>query len=284
MYAPSQCLVLFNICYLSLFLCDVTVKGSMNTWLRARDDLCKSQSHWNISSNGRASFSNSLKSSFLNFQESKTQSSSTCISMRIGATADNFEPDTAKDTGLLSLIKSRVNKSWMRLNLAFKSPNMSFLSCAAYVLKLLAAYAVICLPIGLQTGFLTFSWPEAPLRSIAKIMITCLFLPAISEESIFRVMLLPHRNENPSRFELTVSNILSLALFIVYHPLNALTVFPAGYPTFLNPVFLFQAGVLGIICSMSYNKTGSIWPSVFIHWFLVINWQIFFGGRDRLHI
>lgn len=52
--------------------------------------------------------------------------------------------------------------------------------------------------------------------------------------------------------------IVSLVLFIIYHPLNALRFFLAGRKTFFQPVFLFSAGLLGLINSISYLTSGSI--------------------------
>jgi predicted Abi (CAAX) family protease len=73
-----------------------------------------------------------------------------------------------------------------------------------------------------------------------------------------------------------------LAAFIVYHPLNALTFYPAGKPTFMDWRFLTLSGLLGAVCSIAYCTTGSIWPSVFIHWIIVVSWIELFGGQQVL--
>ena len=77
-------------------------------------------------------------------------------------------------------------------------------------------------------------------------------------------------------------SIISLAAFIVYHPLNALTLYPVGKPTFWDWRFLTLAGLLGAVCSIAYYTTGSTWPPVFIHWIIVVSWIKFFGGQQIL--
>jgi predicted Abi (CAAX) family protease len=76
---------------------------------------------------------------------------------------------------------------------------------------------------------------------------------------------------------------LSLVLFVVYHPLNALTFYPVGRSTFMNPVFLLLAAVLGVACSIAYLLFGSIWPAVAIHWLAVTAWLLLLGGYRRLY-
>jgi len=49
-----------------------------------------------------------------------------------------------------------------------------------------------------------------------------------------------------------------LATFVVYHPLNALTFYPVGRSTFMNPVFLLLAAILGVACSIAYLQSGSL--------------------------
>ncbi|MFB2837851.1 type II CAAX prenyl endopeptidase Rce1 family protein [Floridanema evergladense] len=76
---------------------------------------------------------------------------------------------------------------------------------------------------------------------------------------------------------------LSLVLFIIYHPMNAVTFFPAGRKTFFNPIFLLLAAVLGIVCSVVYLQSGSLWLPVIIHWLVVVVWLVFLGGYKQLH-
>ena len=125
---------------------------------------------------------------------------------------------------------------------------------------------------------LTLSWTK-----LTRLLVFLFFMPAMGEEIIFRVLLLPNVNlENPSLISMFVWGSISLIAYIVYHPLNALTFYRAGFPTFFNPIFLFSMTLLGVICTISYFKSGSLWLSVIIHWLVVVGWLIFFDGYRML--
>jgi predicted Abi (CAAX) family protease len=98
----------------------------------------------------------------------------------------------------------------------------------------------------------------------------------------FRVLLLPQPG-NVSLITQLLCGGISLAAFIVYHPLQGLTIYPAAMETFSNPVFLFLAGLLGIICTISYFQSGSLWSAVVIHWIVVIVWLLLLGGYEKLN-
>jgi len=166
-----------------------------------------------------------------------------------------------------------------RLIAAFsKFPNAS---AWLYSAALVVIYALISLPIGLKLGFLKIevqtSW-EIIIGVIAK----CLLFPAITEEVFFRVLLLPHPTENALTVTLWFWGCISLVAFIVYHPLNALTFYPDGLKTFFDPVFLLLAALLGIICTLAYFQSGSLWTPVMIHWLVVVVWILLLGGFSRL--
>jgi predicted Abi (CAAX) family protease len=146
---------------------------------------------------------------------------------------------------------------------------------------LLLIYASIALPIGFKTKFLYWNWQSSP-KIISRIILTSLFAPAILEEIFFRVLLLPYPTEKLSIATSYFWIIVSLILFIIYHPLNAITFFPAGRKTFFNPIFLFSAALLGLIGTIAYLRSGSLWLTAFIHWVVVVIWLIFLGGYERL--
>ncbi|NEO01439.1 MAG: CPBP family intramembrane metalloprotease [Moorea sp. SIO3I7] len=173
------------------------------------------------------------------------------------------------------------------------------------VVILIVIYGLIALPIGLRNGFLQLdqnlltidNYPLSTLfrktelnavnfktswHLVGKIMITALFTPAIAEEIFFRVLLLPHPSENPSLISIYAWSTVSLFIFVIYHPLNAITFYPAARETFFKPIFLFLATLLGIICTIAYIKSGSIWTAVVIHWLFVVIWLIGLGGKSRL--
>ena len=139
-------------------------------------------------------------------------------------------------------------------------------------------YIVFALWLGWQSGFL--NWQPQPAKLVLRVMATSLIAPAILEEAVFRVLLLPDLTKFSS--QLVTQSVLSLLLFVLYHPVNAATTFPRGKPAFFDPIFLCLAAALGAICTFSYWQTGSIWLSVAIHWLTVFLWLLCFGGWGKL--
>ena len=148
---------------------------------------------------------------------------------------------------------------------------------------LILIYAVFALSFGFWLNFLKFKH-QFPLKIAIKIITTSLIAPSILEELFFRVILLPHPSENMNSKLMFTWSTISLLLFVIYHPLNAITFSPAARETFFNPVFLCLAALLGLICTVAYLQTGSIWISVFIHWLTVIIWLLYLGGMEKLNI
>ena len=146
---------------------------------------------------------------------------------------------------------------------------------------LIFSYALIALYFGFILKFFEFELQFS--RKVAiKIITTSLIAPAILEELFFRVLLLPSSQENIGLNDLFFQSIISLFLFIIYHPLNAMIFFPAGRKTFFDPVFLSLAALLGLVCTITYLQSGSIWLPVFIHWLMVIIWLLCLGGLKKL--
>ncbi|MEB3358215.1 MAG: CPBP family glutamic-type intramembrane protease [Synechococcales bacterium] len=149
-------------------------------------------------------------------------------------------------------------------------------------LGVLVGYGAIALPIGFKSGLLRLT-PTPTSRSLVKGMVYLFFLPSLMEEVIFRVLLLPH----PTTVLLPITWLgwatLSLVLFILCHPLNALTLYPAGRPTFFQWPFLLLAGLLGVACTLLYGWTGSLWTVTLLHWLVVVLWLFYLGGQARLY-
>jgi predicted Abi (CAAX) family protease len=145
-------------------------------------------------------------------------------------------------------------------------------------LLLLLTYALIALPIGWKLNFLRF---EASLHwsIVLRMAIVAVLMPGLLEELVWRVVLIPHPTEaiDPSLRWLWVG--LSLILFTAYHPLN----FFVKHDTFKDPRFIGLAALLGIVCTLSYLESGSIWTPAFIHWSIVVIWLSFCGGYRKIH-
>jgi predicted Abi (CAAX) family protease len=179
--------------------------------------------------------------------------------------------------GRIEILSKVVLRFWSGITTSPKS--MGWLS----TLGLLFVYGIIALGFGWKTGFLRFdnqfkaSWPHEIL------FVGQLFLlPALVEEFLFRMLLIPHPIETAIFVDIFKWSIVSLLTFIIYHPLNALTFYPTGKPTFWDWRFLTLAGLLGAACSIGYYTTGSIWSPILIHWIIVVSWVKFFGGQQML--
>jgi predicted Abi (CAAX) family protease len=149
---------------------------------------------------------------------------------------------------------------------------------------LLGAYSLAAIPLGLKSGFLTidrqFGSLDLQLGKNMRSLIHLLLLPAIFEEILFRLLLIPHPIETAISSHIYLWSAISLGLFIIYHPLNALAFYRVGRPTFMDWRFLTLTGLLGIVCTIAYLLTGSIWAAILIHWIVVVAWLKVFGG-DR---
>jgi predicted Abi (CAAX) family protease len=148
-------------------------------------------------------------------------------------------------------------------------------------LAIVTAYGVLALGAGFASGFLRLPCSWAPLAQVVPRMAKLLAMPALVEELIFRVCLIPHPGEGfPWQSQLAWI-VLSLSLFVIYHPLAARLWYPQARPLFDSPPFLLQASLLGLACSLAYGATGSLWPPVLIHWMAVVIWLEPLRGRQH---
>jgi predicted Abi (CAAX) family protease len=151
----------------------------------------------------------------------------------------------------------------------------------AITFGLLMGYAAIAIPIGLKFQFLQWRPRLQNPIQLTFTLIGLFFCPAFFEELFFRVILLPYPDgyfSLGSQFGLI---LLSLALFVFYHPLNALTFYKVGNPIFFNPTFLGLTALLGITCTIAYLVTGSIWTISVLHWIVVSVWLLGFNGLSQ---
>jgi predicted Abi (CAAX) family protease len=149
-------------------------------------------------------------------------------------------------------------------------------------LLVLAGYGALALALGVASGFLSLPMQWPPLAEALPRLAKLLLLPALVEELLFRVLLIPHPIEGFPWQSLLAWNALSLGLFVLYHPVAARLWYPQARALFEDPRFLFQAALLGVACSLAYGFTGSLWPPVLIHWLAVVIWLEPFRGREQL--
>jgi len=107
-----------------------------------------------------------------------------------------------------------------------------------------------------------------------RIALVVIVLPSLAEELIFRGLLVPR----PDRAFPVWRALATIALFVGWHPFQALTFGPPWSAVFLAPSFLVAVFVLGATLTAIYRETGSIWPCAAVHWLLVVSWKLLFGG------
>jgi predicted Abi (CAAX) family protease len=162
-----------------------------------------------------------------------------------------------------------------RLLAAFRARPSDYSWRFAIVLILL--YCLVYVPIGFSQGLLSLSWPR-DWQTIGITALTAFVMPGLNEEIIFRVLLIPHRTE-PMRPLVKRGWIgLSWLLFVAAHFAH-----PWVPLFFWQPAFVIGAGLMGVVCTLSYLQSRSVWPPIFIHWFLVSNWLLFFGGLAKFN-
>jgi predicted Abi (CAAX) family protease len=152
----------------------------------------------------------------------------------------------------------------------------------ALTLLVLGGYTALALPLGTRNGFLPRRWSFGPARPMLRGMAGLLLMPALTEELVFRVALLPHPLEGAGLFSGVAWGALSVGLFVLYHPLAGATWYPAGRTVFRSGSFLGLCGLLGGACVLAYGMTGSLWAPLLIHWVVVSVWLWPLQGLKRL--
>lgn len=150
-------------------------------------------------------------------------------------------------------------------------------------LQLLVIFGLIVVPVGLASGLITFTPTGLVWQAKLFIILRALLFPAILEEGFWRVLLLPHRSERMSDRKRWLLGLPMLAMFVLVHPLNGMTVYTAAFDTFTDPIFLLSSALLGFICMVAYWRSGSWWVPAVIHWLVVLTWLLVFGGYAKLH-
>jgi len=143
-------------------------------------------------------------------------------------------------------------------------------------------YAAIALPLGFSMQFLRWNPGQRPPLKLAGAIALLFIMPALLEEVVFRVFLIPHPLEAASPLSWLFWAAFSLFLFVIYHPLAALTYNRKGYPTFVKLPFLSLATLLGLSCTVAYGLTGCLWVPVLFHWVAVTIWLFLLDGEQKI--
>ncbi len=150
-------------------------------------------------------------------------------------------------------------------------------------LAVLLGYGAIALPLGWAQHLLQYQPWETTWWHKSLLVLQFFFIPALCEELVFRVLLLPSPQAGVTLQMWLLWAIAGLFIFIIYHPLYAIAFHRSRYSTFLDPGFLTLTGLLGIACTVAYGLTGSLLIITGIHWIIICVWLIFLGGMKRLY-
>jgi len=147
-------------------------------------------------------------------------------------------------------------------------------------ISLFAIFTVIALAIGLSTGLLSYEVIDSEL--IYVLPFTLFVFPSLFEELIFRGLIIPNDTASNGVKSILFYSLLSTSLFIIWHPLNALTINTTAQEFFLDPWFLVIVFVLGMACSLGYIFSRSLWVPIIMHWLTVMAWVFLLGGRNLI--
>ncbi len=111
-------------------------------------------------------------------------------------------------------------------------------------------------------------------------LLKVLCVPALTEELVFRGLLIPTRGESSQPVRWMAAGLL---LFVAWHVVEAMTFLPGAH-LFLTAPFLACALVVGATCATMRSRTGSLWPAVLFHGLTVFLWQAAFGGPDAVQL
>jgi predicted Abi (CAAX) family protease len=142
----------------------------------------------------------------------------------------------------------------------------------------LIVFAIIAIPIGMKTRLLHYKPATGSWKELAAATVIALFAPSLLEEFIFRALLLPHPSEAMSAAGQVLSVVAADVLFVLGHVVVGWLFVPSARPLFYNRSFLALSAVFGLVASVVYLRTGSIWPCVVLHWGVVVAWMVWFDG------
>jgi predicted Abi (CAAX) family protease len=147
-----------------------------------------------------------------------------------------------------------------------------------FSILLTIGYGVIALITGFASNLFEVGLVES--KFVFFLPFSLFVFPSLLEEAFFRGLLIPNNTKQKGYRYIAFYALLSTVIFLLWHPLGALTINPAAREIFLNPSFLFIVFCLGLVCSLSYIYSKSLWWPIIIHWLTVLLWVLFLGGHN----
>jgi predicted Abi (CAAX) family protease len=149
-------------------------------------------------------------------------------------------------------------------------------------LGLLAAYALLVIPLGIFTKFIIYRPIPFTSKNLLSYGLRSFIIPGATEEIVYRILV----NYNLNHYGITATtwfiNGISLILFIGMHCVVALSTYPRARETFFKPFFLYAAGILGLCCIFGICVTRSAYVPICIHGLIVAIWLCLLDGYYKL--
>jgi predicted Abi (CAAX) family protease len=195
---------------------------------------------------------------------------------QIGGFDARIEP--IPPTALFGLIPG-VSRVALRLARSFAVPITPAL--VGYIGLAFLLIAAVVLPYGLRSDFLELQLRVGhPGRAVLN-LIKLFFVPALLEELIFRVALLPHVTEGVPTGHWLAWAALSVGLFVLHHGVLS-WLRPQAAKALRDRRFLLMVLWSGLVLTTLYGLTGSLFAVTVVHWGVVVVWLYALTGMARL--
>jgi predicted Abi (CAAX) family protease len=149
-------------------------------------------------------------------------------------------------------------------------------------LVILLVSGAIALFIGFTQGILQWHPWQAPWYRQLGMALRLLIVPALVQEYIFRVLLIPYPKDWIPAWHWWAWAVLALGLFVGWQWLYARFVRRSRFPIITHPMCLTLITILGLACTLTYRLTGSLWTITLIHWAFVTAWWMLLGGKQHV--
>lgn len=128
------------------------------------------------------------------------------------------------------------------------------------------------------TGFFALATYDFTSGDLLVWSLVYMVMPSILEEAIYRPVFFPLEMKLRSR-SFAIRTLISTAIFVAVHPLNAFFFMPSDFDVFSDWRFLVAVAILGFYCSVLLVRTKSIYLGILTHYAMVMVWKFVMCGR-----
>ena len=149
-------------------------------------------------------------------------------------------------------------------------------------MAVLVGFGTIALVVGFSQGILRWQPWQAPWYRYGGTLLRLLIVPALLQEYVFRVLLIPYPKTWISGWIWWTWALLALGLFVAFQLGYARLLHRSRYPIVAHPMCISLMTILGLACTLTYRLTGSLWTIAIVHWVFVSAWWLLLGGRQQV--